>query len=88
MAVAGLRVGTSPAFDVPASGKAYRLRYLAQQIKGGTGVLTAGRDRVVGLCAGRPTSMAGGGAGTEFTAKVLQWYFGLLFPPGRCTVEL
>ena len=29
---------------------AYRLRYLVQKNKGGTGVLTAGRDRVVGLC--------------------------------------
>ena len=40
----------SPACDVPASGTAYGQRYLAQKNKGGTGVLTAGRDRVVGLC--------------------------------------
>jgi hypothetical protein len=87
MAVAGLRIGTSPACDVPASGMVYGLRYLAQQIKGGTGVLTAGRGRVLGLC--READVDGGrrrrnGVGEEAAAGVS----GPLDPSRRCAAVL
>ena len=80
----------SPACDVPASGKAYGLRYLAQQIKGGTGVLTAGRGRVLGLCreadvdSGRRRTMKLGG---EVDAGVLR-ASGTHDPVRACSVEV